>query len=97
MALLSSLHERAPEAQLFGMEGLLSDELADELPAEVAARLFVTAGPAYGDQLPPAGREVVERLGERLGHGPDPHAVYAYEAACWCSMPSAEWVGTGPL
>jgi branched-chain amino acid transport system substrate-binding protein len=81
VALLSSLHERAPEAQLFGMEGLLSDELAAELPAEVAARLFVTAGPAYGDQLPPAGREVVERLRERLGHLPDPHAVYAYEAA----------------
>lgn len=41
----------------------------------------MTAGPAYGDQLPPAGREVGKRLRERLGHLPDPHAVYAYEAA----------------
>jgi branched-chain amino acid transport system substrate-binding protein len=82
VALLAGLAERAPEAALFGMEGLLSDELAGELPAEVATRLFVTAGPAHGDQLPPAGREVARRLGERLGHGPDPHAVYAYEAAC---------------
>jgi ABC-type branched-subunit amino acid transport system substrate-binding protein len=80
--MLSGLAERAPEAALFGMEGLLSDELAAELPAEVAARLFVTAGPAYGDQLPPAGRELTARLAERLGHGPDAHAVYAYEAAC---------------
>ena len=81
VSLLAGLHERAPEALLFGMEGLLSDELAAELPAEAAARLRVTAGPAYGEQLPPAGREVTSRLRERLGRRPDPHAVYAYEAA----------------
>ena len=79
--LLAGLHEQAPDALLFGMEGLLSDELAASLPAEVAARLRVTAGPAYADQLPAAGREVTERLRERLGRPPDPHAVYAYEAA----------------
>jgi branched-chain amino acid transport system substrate-binding protein len=81
VTLLTGLHERAPRAVLFGMEGLLSDELAAELPAEVAGRLRVTAGPACGDQLPPAGREVTERLRRRLGHRPDSHAVYAYEAA----------------
>jgi branched-chain amino acid transport system substrate-binding protein len=81
VSLLAELHERAPRAPLFGMEGLLSDELASELPAEVAARLRVTAGPACGEQLPLAGRELTARLAERLGHRPDPHAVYAYEAA----------------
>jgi branched-chain amino acid transport system substrate-binding protein len=80
-SLLAALHERAPQAPLFSMEGLLSDHLAAELPAGVAARLRVTAGPAYGEQLPAAGREVAERLRGRLGHQPDAHAVYAYEAS----------------
>jgi branched-chain amino acid transport system substrate-binding protein len=80
-ALLVALHERAPRAPLFAMEGLLDDEFAGSLPAEVAERLRVTAGPAYASQLPAAGQAVTERLRERLGHGPDPHAVYAYEAA----------------
>jgi branched-chain amino acid transport system substrate-binding protein len=80
VGLLTGLHEQAPEAPLFAMEGLLWHELAAQLPAGVAARLHVTAGPAFGHQLPPAGREVMERLAERLGHSPDAHAVYAYEA-----------------
>jgi branched-chain amino acid transport system substrate-binding protein len=80
-ALLAELHRQAPEALLFGMEGLLSDDLAAELPAAVAEKLHVTAGPAYATQLPRAGQEVSERLRERLGHKPDAHAVYAYEAA----------------
>jgi branched-chain amino acid transport system substrate-binding protein len=80
-ALLAALHERAPHAPLFAMEGLLDDGFAASLPAEVAERLRVTAGPAYGSQLPPAGRAVTERLRERLGDEPDAHAVYAYEAA----------------
>jgi branched-chain amino acid transport system substrate-binding protein len=80
-SLLTGLHELAPDAPLFGMEGLLSDELAESVPGEVAKRLRVMAGPAYAKQLPPAGREVAERLCERLGHEPDAHAVYAYEAA----------------
>jgi hypothetical protein len=71
----------APDALLFGMEGLLSDELAASLPGEVAGRLRVTAGPAYAERLPAAGRAVAERLRERRGHEPDAHAVYAYEAA----------------
>lgn len=80
-SLLTGLHELAPDALLFGMEGLLSDELAESVPVEVAERLRVTAGPAYAEQLPAAGREVAQRLRERLGHEPDAHAVYAYEAA----------------
>jgi nucleotide-binding universal stress UspA family protein len=79
--LLAGLHAVAPDALLFGMEGLLSDELAASLPAEVAGRLRVTAGPAHAEQLPAAGRAVTERLRERLGHQPDAHAVYAHEAA----------------
>jgi branched-chain amino acid transport system substrate-binding protein len=81
VSLLEALHQRAPAAPLFSMEGLLTDELAAELPGEVAARLRVTAGPAYPGQLPERGRAVGDRLRERLGHQPDPHAVYAYEAA----------------
>jgi branched-chain amino acid transport system substrate-binding protein len=81
-SLLAGLHELAPDALLFGMEGLLSNELAESVPREAAKRLRVTAGPVCADQLPAAGRAVVvERLRERLGHGPDAHAVYAYEAA----------------
>lgn len=80
-SLLAGLHELAPDALLFGMEGLLSDELAESVPRDVSERLRVTAGPAYAEQLPAAGRAVVERLRERVGHGPDAHAVYAYEAA----------------
>jgi branched-chain amino acid transport system substrate-binding protein len=80
-SLNTGLHELAPDALLFGMEGLLSDELAGSVPGEVAERLRVTAGPAYAEQLPPAGRAVAQRLRERLGHEPDAHAVYAYEAA----------------
>jgi branched-chain amino acid transport system substrate-binding protein len=80
-SLITGLHELAPDALLFGMEGLLSDELAESVPGEVAERLRVTAGPAYAEQLPAAGRAVAQRLRERLGHEPDAHAVYAYEAA----------------
>jgi branched-chain amino acid transport system substrate-binding protein len=80
-SMLADLHHRSPDALLFGMEGLLSDEFAASLPAEVAERLRVTSGPAYASQLPTAGRAVAERLRERLGHEPDAHAVYAYEAA----------------
>jgi branched-chain amino acid transport system substrate-binding protein len=80
-ALLGGLHGQAPDALLFGMEGLLTDELAAELPGEVAARLRVTAGPVSVGQLPASGRALTERLRERLGHEPDPHTVYAYEAA----------------
>jgi branched-chain amino acid transport system substrate-binding protein len=80
-ALLAALHERAPRAPLFAMEGLLDDGFASSLPAEVAERLRVTAGPAYASQLPAAGQAVADRLRERLGHEPDAHAVYAYEAA----------------
>ena len=79
--MLADLHRRVPDALLFGMEGLLDDDFAASLPGEVAARVRVTAGPAYGSQLPAAGRAVAERLQERLGHEPDAHAVYAYEAA----------------
>jgi branched-chain amino acid transport system substrate-binding protein len=81
VSLVAGLHTLAPEAPLFGMEGLLSDELAEELPVAVAARLHVMAGPACGEQLPPAGRALHARLRDRLEHAPDPHAVYAYEAA----------------
>jgi branched-chain amino acid transport system substrate-binding protein len=80
-ALLIALHERAPDAPLFAMEGLLDDDFAASLPPEVAQRLRVTAGPAYTSQLPAAGQAVAERLRGRLGHEPDPHAVYGYEAA----------------
>lgn len=80
MSLLIALHERAPDAPLFAMEGLLDDEFAAALPDEVAGRLHVTAGPARGDQLPAAGRALAGRLRARLGREPDPHAVYAYEA-----------------
>jgi branched-chain amino acid transport system substrate-binding protein len=80
-ALLAALHERAPHAPLFAMEGLLDDGFAASLPAEVAERLRVTAGPACASQLPAAGQAVAERLRERLGHVPDAHAVYAYEGA----------------
>jgi branched-chain amino acid transport system substrate-binding protein len=81
VAVLTGLHELAPDALLFGMEGLLTDELAVSLPGDVARRLRVTAGPAYAEQLPAAGRAVTDRLRARLGHEPDAHAVYAYEAA----------------
>jgi branched-chain amino acid transport system substrate-binding protein len=80
-ALLAALHERAPHAPLFAMEGLLDDGFAASLPAAVAGRLRVTAGPARASRLPAAGRAVAERLRERLGHEPDAHAVYAYEGA----------------
>jgi branched-chain amino acid transport system substrate-binding protein len=80
-SLLTGLGELAPGALLFGMEGLVSDELVAALPGDVASRLRVTAGPAYPSQLPAAGRAVAGRLRERLGHEPDAHAVYAYEAA----------------
>jgi branched-chain amino acid transport system substrate-binding protein len=79
--LLVALHERAPDVPLFAMEGLLDDGFAESLPAVVAERLRVTAGPAYASRLPAAGQAVAERLRERLGHEPDAHAVYAYEAA----------------
>jgi branched-chain amino acid transport system substrate-binding protein len=79
-SLLAGLHERAPDALLFAMEGLVSDEFAASLPGELAERLRVTAGPASAEQLPAAGGALGERLRERLGHKPDAHAVYAYEA-----------------
>jgi branched-chain amino acid transport system substrate-binding protein len=80
-SVLAEVHGQAPGALLFGMEGLLADELAESLPAEVAARLRVTAGPACATQLPQAGQDLTARLRERVGHDPDAHAVYAYEAA----------------
>jgi branched-chain amino acid transport system substrate-binding protein len=79
--LLSAVHAQAPDALLFSMEGLLSDVLAAVLPPDVASRLHVTAAALRGDELPEAGRAVVARLRDRLGRNPDPHAVYAYEAA----------------
>jgi branched-chain amino acid transport system substrate-binding protein len=80
-SMLAELHRRAPDALLFGMEGLLDDGFAAALPAEVAMKLHVTAGPACATQLPQAGQDLTARLRERVGHEPDAHAVYAYEAA----------------
>jgi branched-chain amino acid transport system substrate-binding protein len=79
--LLSAVHAQAPDALLFGMEGVLSDVVAAVLPPDVASRLHVTAAAMRGGELPEAGRAVVARLHDRLGRDPDPHAVYAYEAA----------------
>jgi branched-chain amino acid transport system substrate-binding protein len=78
---LTAVQTQAPDALLFSTEGLLDNVLAAVLPPDVAARLHVTAAALGGDELPEGGRAVVARLRERLGRDPDPHAVYAYEAA----------------
>jgi ABC-type branched-subunit amino acid transport system substrate-binding protein len=67
-SMLADLHHRSPDALLFGMEGLLSDELAASLPAELAERLRVTSGPAHASQLPAAGA----RGGRALAGAPGP-------------------------
>jgi branched-chain amino acid transport system substrate-binding protein len=79
--LLAAVHAQAPDALLFSTEGLLSDVIAAVLPPDVAPSLHVTAAALRGDELPEDGRAVVARLRDRLDRDPDPHAVYAYEAA----------------
>jgi branched-chain amino acid transport system substrate-binding protein len=77
---LAHVHERLPEAPLFGMDGLAFDGFGERLGPQIAERLYVVSSPAAPAALPPAGQEVTARLAERLGTQPDPHALHAYEA-----------------
>jgi ABC-type branched-subunit amino acid transport system substrate-binding protein len=49
-------------------------------PTRCARACASARPPSEGDRLPPPGRAVMARLAASLGHEPDPHAVYAYEA-----------------
>lgn len=78
--LLERVHQRAASGPVFGVDGLVTDGFAKQLPPEIAERLRVVPAAAPPEALPADGRAVTERLAERLGHRPDPHAIYAYEA-----------------
>ena len=80
VALLERVAQAAPDALLFAFEGLAHPELAAALPAAIAERLHITTCAVQPPGLPPAGQAVRTRLRERLGHEPDSHAIYAYEA-----------------
>jgi ABC-type branched-subunit amino acid transport system substrate-binding protein len=80
VAALRELHTKAPDALLFGMDGLVDDSLVAALPDAVQALLRLGSAALRGERLPHAGRHVNARLAQQLGHAPDPHAVYAYEA-----------------
>jgi branched-chain amino acid transport system substrate-binding protein len=80
VSVLRNLAGQLPAAPVFAMDGLQDDALAAALPEEIAARVHVARGAMGTPELPPAGRAVMERIAAFLGHEPDVHAVYAYEA-----------------
>lgn len=79
-AALEQVHARAPAALLFGLDGLNHAGFAAALPGAVRGRLRIGSAALRGERLPAPGRAVLARLAASLGHEPDPHAVYAYEA-----------------
>jgi branched-chain amino acid transport system substrate-binding protein len=79
-AVLRDVNRRAPEALLFGMDGLAVDGFVGTLPGPVRSRLRIGSAALRGERLPAPGREVRTRLRAALGHEPDAHAIYAYEA-----------------
>ena len=75
----------APEAKLFGPDGVaesgFSDPAEGGIPAEVASKTLVTVATLSPDEYPEEGQKFFADFEKTYGEdNPDPYAIYGYEA-----------------
>jgi branched-chain amino acid transport system substrate-binding protein len=80
--LAKDLHAANPNAKLFGPDGMATEVFTKEIPADVQAKVYLTAPTVSPDELPPAGQKFYDDYEKEYGEKPDeidPYAVYGYE------------------
>ncbi len=81
--LYKDINAAAPEAKLFGPDGVATVDFTKEIPDKVQAKTFLTAPTVSPEELPPVGQKFYEDYQAEYGEAPediDPYAVYGYEA-----------------
>ena len=83
--LFKDVSAAAPDAKLYGPDGVAESGFADPaeggIPADVAAKTKVTVATLSPDQYPPEGQKFFEDFEKKTGEkNPDPYAIYGYEA-----------------
>jgi branched-chain amino acid transport system substrate-binding protein len=66
--------------ELFGSDGVAETRFTSRIPRTAQRRMHITVGTYDPADLPPRGRDFVQRFEGRFGRDPEPYAIYGYEA-----------------
>jgi len=81
--LYKDINAAAPNAKIFGPDGMATVDMTKEIPTKVQAKTFLTAPTVSPDKLPPKGQQFYKDYEKEYGEPQDqidPYAVYGYEA-----------------
>lgn len=78
--LYAAVAAAAPDALLFGADGVAETAFTRELPPAAQRRMRITSPALPQQMLPARAQEFRERFRAAFGEVPEPYAVYAYEA-----------------
>jgi branched-chain amino acid transport system substrate-binding protein len=80
VALWGAVHRRNRKIDLYGPDGVAESSFTERIPRSSRSRTFITNPTLHPFAYPQAGKDFFNRFQARFGRGPEPYAIYGYEA-----------------
>ena len=75
-----AVHRRNRKIDLYGADGVAESSFTERIPRASRSRTFITNPTLHPFAYPQGGKDFFNRFEARYGKGPEPYAIYAYEA-----------------